>query len=88
MARRVDSQSEHENALHVGSGRTEGRNATPRVILSEETLVQVPPPAYVPGEAGPRQGDTEGFLVSTDYSFKMPRTEAILQFVIEDCTVD
>jgi len=67
---RVDSQSEHENPprlVKMRSGMT-GRNhvTLPRVILSDETLVREPPPAYIPAGNSSWQDDAEEFLVSTD----------------------
>ena len=72
----------HENPSHGGSGRTERLDIA--LPLSEETPVQEPPPAYVPAGAASWQGDAEEFHVSTDHLFRMPRTEAILQFEKED----
>ena len=79
--REVNSQSGHENVssqAYVGSGRAGMHNAVLGAIP-----VQQPPPVYIPEEAAPGLDEALRFLVSMDYTFEFPRTEAIPQLEAE-----
>lgn len=82
----ANSQSGHGNVsrpTHLGSRRAEMLNAALGAIPGQGTLVQQPPPAYMPEEAAPGLDETVRFLVSTDCTLKFPRTETIQQLEAE-----
>lgn len=79
---RVYSQSENGNPLHlvdIRSGRTWGYYvALPRVTLSDESIIQEPPPAYMPTENYIMARSMEGLRVSTDDLFTPLRTKTTI----------